>query len=74
MYICKVINNEKTEIMKKELLTSTIKKQSTSMLKTTALNLMNDFSEEASVAFVFVLNELENRMSESEFFEFTESL
>jgi hypothetical protein len=74
MYICKVINNEKTEIMTKELLTSTIKKQSTSMLKTTALNLMNDFSEGASVAFVFVLNELENRMSESEFFEFTESL
>jgi hypothetical protein len=60
--------------MTKELLTSTIKRQSTSMLKTAALNLMNDFSEEAGVAFVFVLNELENRMSESEFFEFTESL
>lgn len=60
--------------MKTEILKSTINTQSTSMLKKCALELMNDFSEGAGVAFVFVLNELENRLSETEFLNFTDTL
>jgi len=60
--------------MKTEILKSTINTQSTSMLKTCALQLMNDFSEGAGIAFVFVMNELENRLSETEFLNFTDTL
>ena len=60
--------------MKAQLLKTTIKNQTTSMLKTVAKQLINDFSEEGAIAFVFVLNELENRLTENDFVHFTDSL
>jgi hypothetical protein len=60
--------------MKAQLLKTTIKNQTTSMLKTVARQLINDFSEEGGIAFVFVLNELEDRLTENDFVHFTDSL
>jgi len=76
LYICKVdkAQNKKNRVMKAQLLKTTIKNQTTSMLKTVAKQLINDFSEEGAIAFVFVLNELENRLTENDFVHFTDSL
>jgi hypothetical protein len=60
--------------MKAQLLKTTIKNQTTSILKTVARQLINDFSEEGGIAFVFVLNELEDRLTENDFVHFTDSL
>jgi hypothetical protein len=58
----------------KAKLTAKVKSQSTAMLKTSARLLMNQYTEEAGIAFVFVLNELEERMPEAEYTAFCDSL
>ena len=58
----------------KDKMIAIIKSKSTSMLKTTAMLLMNNVEEGATLSFTFVMNELEDRMTEKDFCDFCESL
>ena len=53
---------------------SIIVKQNLEMLKEMAINLMSDYTTEATLVFTFVMNEIEDRMPENEFLEFCDSL
>ena len=63
---------------KKQIAVSKMKKaiaaQSTEMLKDVAKKLMTNFEEGAAIVFCFTLDELEQRMSESEYVEFCDNL
>lgn len=58
----------------KEKLIKAIANKSTEILKQSAILLMDNFEEGAGVAFNFILDELEKRMTESEYINFCDSL
>ena len=57
-----------------EKLIAKCKAASTNLLKDSAKGLAENFTEGAGVAFVAVLNELENRMTEKEYVIFCDAL
>ena len=63
----------KSKIAKDKLINK-IKELSTSVLKETAGLLMSRFDDGAGVAFVFVLDELEKRLSDEDFIQFCDAL
>jgi len=69
------IDEEEIEMKKKaKKIQLRIKQVETPMLKQMAAQLMDNTQEGSGLVFSFVLDELENRMSEAAFIEFTESL
>ena len=58
----------------KETIKAKIKTQPTETLKEMAVQLMDNYEDGAGVVFVFTLDELEERMTESEYITFTDSL
>ena len=68
------MTNVTTQETAKAKLIAKIKGQSTQLLKESAELLMDSYEDGAGVAFVFVLTELENRMTEAEYIEFCDSL
>ena len=57
-----------------EKMKSLIANQNLKTLQEMAKNLMSDFTNEATLIFTFVLNEIENRMQENDFIKFCDSL
>lgn len=58
----------------KEKLIKAIENKPTELLKQSAILLMDNFEEGAGAAFNFILDELEKRMTESEYINFCDSL
>lgn len=72
-YLSSIIINNKTMTAKEKLIKA-IANKSTEILKQSAILLMDNFEEGAGVAFNFILDELEKRMTESEYINFCDSL